>query len=306
MSFMGDFTHVFMKLLTWNIQGLGGSKCMLERKNFRQEFKSPSFKGVPDILLLQEHHLSANKILNIGNPLEGDWHTFWSPAQGEHGRKGGVCTSIRNSPDIVLVGQDTIVEGRAISVTIRWHQCIIGIINVYAPNSSTNRAHFWRQLADGLPIADVWILAGDFNMTLYKEDKVGGMQMVVQGAELVAWDLLMGRMGVKDAWHVIKKPRSSLSFSRAGCSMNGFCMSRIDRIYISSELEKFGTDVEIIAGSAYSDHMPVKITLETERRPARDCNVRINKKLFEDAEVSRNIRSIWESSSAGCGAIDKL
>ena len=132
------------------------------------------------------------------------------------------------------------------------------------------------------------------------------MQMVVHGAELVAWDLLMGRMGVKDAWHVIKKPRSSLSFSRAGCSMNGFCMSRIDRIYISSELEKFGTDVEIIAGSAYSDHMPVKITLETERRPARDYNVRINKKLFKDAEVIRNIRSIWESSSAGCGAIDKL
>ena len=104
MSVMGDFTHVFMKLLTWNIQGLGGSKCMLERKNFRQEFKSPSFKGAPDILLLQEHHLSANKILNIGNPLEGDWQTFWSPAQGEHGRKGGVCTSIRKSSDVVVVG----------------------------------------------------------------------------------------------------------------------------------------------------------------------------------------------------------
>ena len=64
--------------------------------------------------------------------------------------------------------------------------------------------------------------------------------------------------------------------------MHGFCMSRIDRIYISPALEKFGTNVEIIAGSAYSDHMPVKITLETQRRPARDCNVRINKKLFED------------------------
>ena len=121
MSFMGDFTHVFMKLLACNIQGLGGSKCMLERKNFHQEFKSPSFKGVPDILLLQEHHLSANRILNIGNPLEGIWHTFWSPAQGEHGRKGGVCTSIRNSPDVVLVRQDTIVEGRVIYVTIRWY-----------------------------------------------------------------------------------------------------------------------------------------------------------------------------------------
>ena len=70
---------------------------------------------------------------------------------------------------------------------------------MYVPNSSTNRALFWRQLVDGLPIADAWIRAGDFNVTLYKEDKVGGMQMVVQGVELVAWDLLIGRVGVKDA-----------------------------------------------------------------------------------------------------------
>ena len=104
MSFMGDSTHVFMKLLTWNIQGLGGSKCMLERKNLCREFKAPTFKGVLDILLFQEHHQSANRILSIGNPLEGDWHTFWSPTQGEHGRNGGVCTSIRNSSDVVVVG----------------------------------------------------------------------------------------------------------------------------------------------------------------------------------------------------------
>ena len=52
--------------------------------------------------------------------------------------------------------------------------------------------------------------------------------------------------------------------------------------------------------------MPVKITLETQRRPARDCTVRINKILFENAEVSRNIRRIWENNSPRCGAIDKL
>ena len=124
-----------MKSITWNIQGLGNNKCMLESKNLCQEFKSPSFKGVLDILLLQEHHLSANRILSIGNPLEGDWHTCWFPAQGEHGRKGAICTSIRNSPDVVVVGHGTIVEGRAIYVTIRWYQCIIKILSVCAPNS---------------------------------------------------------------------------------------------------------------------------------------------------------------------------
>ena len=128
---------------------------------------------------------------------------------------------------------------------------------MYAPSLSALRALFWRQLADDLPFVDAWILAGDFNITLHTKDKVGGTHIVVQGSELVAWDLLMGRLGVKDVWYVLKKSRSSLSFSRAGCSINGFCMSRIDRIYISSELEKYGNNVEIIAGSAYSDHMPV-------------------------------------------------
>ena len=81
--------------------------------------------------------------------------------------------------------------------------------------------------------------------------------------------------------------------------MNGFCMSRIHRIYISSELEKFRTNVEIIAGSPYSDHMLVKITLVRQRRPARECNLRINRNLFEDEEVRRKIRSIWESNLVG-------
>ena len=71
MSVLGDSTIDLMKLITWNIQGLGGSKCMLERTNLRQEFKSPSFKGIPDILLLQENHLSANRILSIGILLWG-------------------------------------------------------------------------------------------------------------------------------------------------------------------------------------------------------------------------------------------
>ena len=74
------------------------------------------------------------------------------------------------------------------------------------------------------------------------------MHKVVQGAELVAWDLLMGRMGVKDAWYALQKHRNSLILSRVGCNINGFCMSRIDRIYISAELEKYGSNVEIITG----------------------------------------------------------
>ena len=37
-----------------------------------------------------------------------------------------------------------------------------------------------------------------------------------------------------------------------------------------------------------------------------DCNLRISSKLFEDVEVGRKIRSIWENNLAGCGAMDNL
>ena len=88
--------------------------------------------------------------------------------------------------------------------------------------------------------------------------------------------------------------------------MNGFCMSRIDRIYISLELEKYGNNVEIIAGSTYSDHMLVTIMLVNQRRKKRDYNLRINSKFFEDVEMGRKIRSIWENNLVGCGALDNL
>ena len=52
--------------------------------------------------------------------------------------------------------------------------------------------------------------------------------------------------------------------------------------------------------------MPILITLVNQRRPKRDRNLRINSKLFEDAEVGRNIRSIWASKPAGCGALETL
>ena len=34
--------------------------------------------------------------------------------------------------------------------------------------------------------------------------------------------------------------------------------------------------------------------------------MRIRSKIFEDAEVGRKIRSIWENNPASCGALDNL
>ena len=83
---------------------------------------------------------------------------------------------------------------------------------MYAPDLTMKWALFWRQLADDMSISNAWILVGDFNMT-FAQRRQGG-EHVDGGARVivVAWDLLMGRMRVKDRWHVIKSLRVHQDF----------------------------------------------------------------------------------------------
>lgn len=57
--------------------------------------------------------------------------------------------------------------------------------NVYAPNTKSRRAKFWKSLAtDRLQFADQsWIIMGDFNTPLKDEDKMGGIPLHLDGKQ---------------------------------------------------------------------------------------------------------------------------
>ena len=44
-----------------------------------------------------------------------------------------------------------VVPGRAQYITMQYHDAVIGILNVYAPNQASARADFWALLAAALP-----------------------------------------------------------------------------------------------------------------------------------------------------------
>ena len=50
-----------------------------------------------------------------------------------------------------VTSHSTLVEGRALYVLLKWNHLQIGVLNIYAPNSSPERAIFWRMLATTLP-----------------------------------------------------------------------------------------------------------------------------------------------------------
>ena len=60
-----------MKLISWNVQGLGGPICKRSKGRFCKELKTANSGGPIDILLLQEHHLNKRRVDSYGSPMPG-------------------------------------------------------------------------------------------------------------------------------------------------------------------------------------------------------------------------------------------
>ena len=77
-----------LNIISWNVQGLGGSRFRRMRGVFRQELKKP-YVVLIDVLMIQTHHLGEQHLLRYGNLLPGRWQHFWLPAFGPNDTLGG-------------------------------------------------------------------------------------------------------------------------------------------------------------------------------------------------------------------------
>ena len=296
-----------MRLFSWNVQGLGGSHHLLEKRIFRKEFEAVNLSRKIDILLLQEHHLGRERTELFKDPLPGDWHTWWAPAHGVLERRGGVCISVRKSPDIAILDHGILIEGRVMFCYLEWRNVKFGVLNVYAPNSSSERTSFWSELANKIPSYDNWIVAGYFNMTERTNDCLGAHSNLLQGGELRAWGFLTAMLGIKDSWYssmVVEE--NSLRFSRFGWKESEGCHSRLDRIYVSPKIEDWSGCTSILAGFTYSDHLPISLTLDPIHKKKSECNLRIPSKIFGIQKVKEEVINIWSASPSSDDPIQVL
>ena len=102
--------------------------------------------GAVDIIMLQEHHLDSTPLKEVGEFLLGTWRTMWEPSIGDDGNHGGICTLIREHLAQGVIHQESLIPSRAHFCTLaipgqRWN-----FMNVYAPNSRTERATFWEDI----------------------------------------------------------------------------------------------------------------------------------------------------------------
>ena len=191
-----------MKVTSWNVQGLGGPFYKRMRGRLRLELQKALIGDPIDILLFEEHHLCQRRIDGYGSILRGQWMTCWSPRIGNNGAYVGVCMAISTSWKDNALSYVDLRPGRAQYIIISIKDEIVGVLNIYAPNSVSERIVFWNQLEALCPSNINWCVGGDFNMIDRVKDRTGGSMTTIHGQELACWERLCCHLHILDAWTV--------------------------------------------------------------------------------------------------------
>jgi exonuclease III len=269
-----------LNLLTWNVRGIsnkstGKVKCGRLRSNLR------TLTPRPGIVLLQEHKLPEEECAKLGALGIRKGKGFWNG--GCHNIikdrwKAGTAIIVSASVSHLILDSGILIPGRAQWITCSLDKQIVGFLNIYAPNKGPKRANFWNQIVNNIPVADSWVVGGDFNMVERDQDRSTNTPKKLTNEEQEAWDRQMMRLGLEDSWHSDDfTNRISLQFSW-NTKQKGIAhrKARLDRFYVGEWGRERGGKTEILEGrSTLSDHLPVTLHLR------RTCSQNDVDRLFK-------------------------
>ncbi|GMI76305.1 hypothetical protein HRI_001299800 [Hibiscus trionum] len=150
--------------ISWNVRGLGKfEKLGAVRSLIRKE--KPSF------ILLQETKLEQfSPVILRGMGYYQGCNSIFVPAIGS---AGGLLSVWKT--DFFSI-TDTVLDRRFIAIFGKAQGCELncGILNVYGPLTEAEKPEFFRHLLDFINSHRVaWIVGGDFNAYLCREEKIG-------------------------------------------------------------------------------------------------------------------------------------
>jgi hypothetical protein len=166
-----------------------------------------SLADPPQILLLQEHHLCNEGVQSFGKKME-----FWNgTAHWNEGILMGRSQRI-SAGTVILVDRATspyirdhgiLVDGRAQYVTLLSPEgSSLTIINIYAQQTSNERASIWAKITQGNFDSDHILVGGDFNhLEVITRRGVPGTRQIHR-KEASAWHEMTLRYGLADAWEL--------------------------------------------------------------------------------------------------------
>jgi exonuclease III len=177
-------------------------------------------------ILLQETHLEEEDV----KTLELMWRHSFLLSPGTNRQWG--CITLFN-PAWKIAHKEVDPNGRFIIAVLENYDRRFVAVNIYAPND--HNLNFFADLFNkiieiqsDLPDAEI-IIAGDFNLVLTESDSVN---RITTNAERQCRNLILRNISRLDLKDSFRKYQTSGGFSWA----RGDCMSRLDMIFVSSDL----------------------------------------------------------------------
>ncbi len=164
-----------------------------------------------------------------------------------------------------IIDHGTLDAGRAQFITLQPpSEGALTIINVYAPNLSTDRAQLWQKVSQANLIADHFILGGDLNHQEPSETSNSSGTRQLSRRETSVKHHMTLKYGLSDAWkldnfHKLTKKAFTFDNGQHGSSS---ALSRIERFVVSQSMEERGG--RILASASVrklTDHSPLTISI---------------------------------------------
>lgn len=231
-----------MKILSWNVQGFG-------TKNTRNHLKDLIRANDPDIIFLCETKSHRKKMQRLVARYNYPNILFYDPI----GYYGGLCLLWKDGTDLTVVDHMFNIINCLVKLDARTNLSLFTCM--YGKLNDVDRENQWNYLIDiSVQYNYPWILAGDLNFILNREEKEGGI--TPSQSSLDANNLLIDKVGL------VSLPYIGNPFTWTNRRDEGeLILERLDRFLASlGWMEQFPNLAVYHLVSIGSDHCPILLT----------------------------------------------
>ncbi len=270
---------VDVDVITYNARGL---KDKSKLKRMLNTCYNVLKENCNSFIMLQETHLDCAD----EDSIKLMWRQNFVSSPGT-GRQRGVVTLFDKSWEIAYNESDN--EGRVCIVIVKKYDQHLCLVNLYAPNNHDSAffisTYERAQNALGNFLESKLIIGGDYNLVM---DSVDSVNRGANAVEIASRRVIKSNnelMGLIDGYRA-KHGRGGYTWSR------GTCMSRLDMIFITEELENHGIKADVNWGFDVSDHASVKIRFKIKNPLRRGKGLyRVNTSPLDDKDSLEEVKN---------------
>ncbi|KAJ3507153.1 hypothetical protein NMY22_g17018 [Coprinellus aureogranulatus] len=224
------------------------------------------------VLVLEETHITPEQGVSLEHRFKRI-RLFVNPDPDSPTSRGGVAIMLNTAKVSWKEAQHRIlIPGRASLVSIPWHNGKqVHILAIYAPSGNhAANTEFWNNLTA------LWtagrnhppkphVVLGDMNMVETRLDRFP--KRPDPEPVLNALDAFKRELNIIDGWRQMNPTSTAYTFRTHTDGGNSISMSRIDRIYVLSNLMRRSCEWEITDVGDWTDHKMVSAVIEPEGTP---------------------------------------